>query len=845
MDPINVRATPSNPGKDRSWSFSLRQLWQVPVFFVGVVAVLTVCLTRGLVTPDPARQLHNDLAEARSLLERDANDYESALQHAKQAVHNLMYDQGRAAEAFFLLGSVHLRIADRLSSESQSPSSEGNSQELRTQNLEEARNCLQEAERRGLDGEDGNRLRYRLAKVRFHLREDPAQVIEQIKASMDYAVDRAEALTLLSQTYLRLNPPNLKEALKANKKLREEVPQLGEDVLGPAKLAGAKLLLQLNQREEARKTLEKISDRAPPAILTEKNMLLAGLYQEERKWAEAAALWRAVLDEKRVPLTEAGAVLYNLGVCCRRQDQNGAAAAAWNDCLRCSQGEEGQAAALALAELRLHETNPEKGVALLAKAVAKVRKPDDWKNALMDLASVRELFEQAMTIYRQANRYDLAVRTAELYQRVANPPKAQERRAELNGEWAKVVQERARSDKDEAARKKEEATADELLRQAAEAHTEAAKLLSEKNERGEHLWLSAVCSYEGHDYPRAADKLKEIVEREKDNVDRLSEGLFLLGETCRHLNDVKDAQAAYKACVERGARFTYRARYQLALLEIEAGNIDLASQELEQNILIEHRDSDPEAQEKSRLALCALLYQKAVSLPLYYRKVVQHLEGHIDHFAVTPESVRARYQLADSYRQLVDHDTLNRSAFSVSEKLSPEAFEHFLEQNTRSWSRAAEEFAKLEELLAKEPELAALLSLKQQTEIPFFIAECNFNLGKYEKSLQKYDELAQRWGKSPHALLALGGTMRCFSAMKDYEHLRQRAAEVRDRLASTEGLNDNDRQRWIEWLNLATKEQPAPDQGRDAINVQPRIINESQGEPKILYERGPALEPQR
>lgn len=832
MDATNAPATPSNSVEDRSSRFSLHRLWQVPVFFVGLVAVVTACLTRGLVAPDPVRQLHRDLAEARRLLHRHAFDPDGALQHAQQAIDNIMYDQGRAAEAFFLLASAHLRVADQAG------------EAVAEEHWREARRCLQEAERRGLAGDDLNRLHYRQAKVGFHLRDNPSEVVQLLKANVDVAEDRAEALTLLSQAYLRLTPPDFKEALKANKKLREEVPQIGEDILGPAKLAGAKLLLQLNQREEARKTLEKINEQAPPAILSEKNMLLAGLYQEEHKWAEAAALWRAVLDEKRVPLNEAGGVLYNLGVCCRHLDQSGPAADAWNDCLRRSHGEEAQAAALALAELRLHEANPEKGVAMLAEAVAKVRKADDWKNSLMALANVRELFEQAMTIYRQANRFDLAVRTAELYERVAASPKAQVRRAELNGEWAKAVQERARSAKDEATRKKEDTTADELLRHAAEAHAEAAKLLSAKEEKDEHIWLSAVCSFEGHDYPRAADKLKEIVERETDNVDRLSEGLFLLGETCRNLNDVKAAETAYKACVERGARFTYRARYQLAMLEIEAGHIDLAVKELEQNILIEHRESDPEAQEKSRLALCSLLYQSAASLPQYYRNVVQHLEGHLDHFAVTPESVRARYQLADSYRQLVAHNMVNRSAFSVNDKTNPEAFEHFLEVSKRSWTRAAEEFIKLEELI-KNTELTALLSLKQQVEIPFHIAECYFNLGEYEKALHKYEELAKQWDKRQHALRALGETIKCFASMGDFEQLRQRSEEIRERLVTTEGLTENDRRQWIEWLNQVNKT-PMPNRGRDAVgDQQPIIIKENRDEPRIMHDHGPALDPQR
>ena len=102
------------------------------------------------------------------------------------------------------------------------------------------------------------------------------------------------------------------------------------------------------------------------------------------------------------------------------------------------------------------------------------------------------------------------------------------RRAELNGEWAKAAQERAPA-KEEATRKKELATADELLRQAAERHTEVAKLLSDKGERSEDLWLSALRSYEGHDYPRADAKLKEIVVPRKGERRTLERGLVLAG----------------------------------------------------------------------------------------------------------------------------------------------------------------------------------------------------------------------------------------------------------------------------------------------------------------------------
>jgi tetratricopeptide (TPR) repeat protein len=762
------------------------------------------------------------------LLSRQAHDPEGALQHAQQAVDKIMYDPGRAAEAFFLLGSAHMGLAEQ-------PGETAADEHWR-----EARVQLQEAEQRGLGGDDLLQLRYRLAKAGFHLGDDPARIIEQLNDTLDNADDRAEALTLLTQAYLHLNPPDVKKALETNKKLRE-VPQVGEDVLGPAKLAGAKLLLELHQRQEARKTLEKIGESSPAATLAEKNMLLAGLYQEENKWAEAAALWRAVREEKRVPLTEAGGVLYNLGVCCRHLDQYAQAGEAWSECIRLSHGEEARAAALALAEVRVQEAHPEKAISLLADAVANVRKADDWKNGLVELTNVRKLFEQAMTVYTKVQRYDLAVQTAELYERIAVPPKAQLRRAELNDAWARSVREHARSLKDKAARKKEETTAEELLRHAAQAHAEAAKLLKKPDKREEQQWLSAVCSYEGHDYARAAEKLKTIVESVKDNIERQSEGWFLLGETCRRLSDVKAAETAYKACAESGAKFTYRARYELAMLAIEAGDIDRAVKLLEQNILIEHGMPDAEAQEKSRLALCALLYQSAAAFSPYYRRVVQYLEGHLDNYALTPESVRARYQLADSYRLLVNQFAVNRV---ISEKINSEAFDHFLNVSRKSWTRAAEEFTKLEELI-QDQEKASLLSVEQQVEIPFRVAECYYNLGEYEKALHKYEDVANKWGNHENALRAMGETIKCYAAMNDPKQLQQRAEKIRGMLTAVEGLSETKRQQWIEWLKIATVAVPIRES--DTKSDEPRIIIRPREEPQSREEAGPIIktEPRR
>ncbi len=316
-----------------------------------------------------------------------------------------------------------------------------------------------------------------------------------------------------------------------------------------------------------------------------------------------------------------------------------------------------------------------------------------------------------------------------------------------------------------------------------------------------------------------------------ENIDRQSEGWYLLGESYRNLKDADKGMAreAYKNCVANNGRFTCRARYQLAMIDIETGNIDWAIDNLDQNLKIDHRDPDLEAQEKSRFALSSLLYQGSSRLTQKnYRRVVQLLESSIDRCAVTPEAVRARFQLADSYRQLADQRFFDRT---ISGKTSPEAQTHYLGEVRTSLTRAAEEFAKLEELL-QDSELTSLLTVKQRVETPFIVAQCWFDLGEYDKALQKWEELAKKWGSSPEGLWALGDTVRCYSIMGDLTQLRQRVEQIRTMLATIEGLSDSDKQHWNEWLTQVSKIPPEKD--RERTREQERLIIEPRNPAPIL-----------
>ena len=73
--------------------------------------------------------------------------------------------------------------------------------------------------------------------------------------------------------------------------------------------------------------------------------------------------------DPRVPQKAQHVVLYQLGLCYRRLEQNQDAAGAWTECVRRDQGESAAAAALGLADVLLAEVNPGGAVDAFERAV--------------------------------------------------------------------------------------------------------------------------------------------------------------------------------------------------------------------------------------------------------------------------------------------------------------------------------------------------------------------------------------------------------------------------------------------------------------------------------------------
>jgi predicted negative regulator of RcsB-dependent stress response len=728
------------------------QLWQVPVFLLGAVALCTVAAASSFVPAAVEDPVEHDLAVVRRALEKPGVPGSDIVTLAERAAGRASREPEKAGEAHFLAGAVYLRLCER------------STPERAHEEREKAAMHLELAELRGVPPPDQARLTYLRGKLAYLSGGNMPRAIELLTQSLPGGADNpGEGFAMLVQAQLHKPVPDLEGALEANLKQLEFCDD--ETMLTQARLLRGELLLKKEMRGEAIKALEAIGTKAPLAVRLKARYLQSKAAMEEGMWGRAIPWWNELLSHpEAVPGIGKGRMFYNLGVCCMNFEapahEKEAIAA-----LREAQlhgGEEAQAAAMRLAQLHINsESNQAAALEYFQDALEKVSGSSDYTNSLLDLRQARALLEDACRIF--ANRRDAEhfLQAAELYKKIAAPGTAEERIGQAAEARGRELLQEATQGPDGAARKVQ---AQDAFQKAALAYEQAAETRS-PTARIDVLWR-CIESYRLAEKPeQAIAVLKKFVELPAPK-ERKAEAWFTLAQMQRLLK-MPDARESYKQCVAFNAdAFTSQARLQLADIAIELQELDQAEAVLQQ---VKSPANGPvvdrASHELALLKLASLYFQqrKFDKAALECQDLINQYPGRASLFGV-------RDQLGECYRSLA----LQAEESSKDLDVPPRLKNYHQQQRQKSYEAALITYQQLADDLDAKLAAAKALSPAEETlrrRALFRVAECYFKLpNSFEQSFARYNMLFEQFRGDPDALEACRGIYQCWDAALSGHH---------------------------------------------------------------------------
>ena len=566
---------------------------------------------------------------------------------------------------------------------------------------------------------------------------------------------------LLAAAYLEDANPKLPEALEHNTRY------LSDRLLSRAQrerglLRQAQILLRVGRLAECRKTLKEISPDAgnhAGAIVVEGRLLMqeaqdltAGpdvpeeaRLQARRRYEEAIKVLRAARGQDTLSTQATRKAQYLIGVCLLETDDFRAALAQF-DRIRViyPATPEAMAAGFRQAEMARRMGRDAEALAGYRRALATVADPNSYSNPWISLDELQTESLAAYEHYMKTGSFAVALQLVQQFYPLFSRVKKTQWTAETCRTWGHALL--AKSDQlapDESELMRRQGRAQ--LRRAGRAYEELANLETTTRRYTDHLWSSAENYLAGHDYQDAVKVLKEYLKNETRR--RHSRALVNLGEALLALDRVDDALAALRDCVDFHPTdaAAFRARLLASRAYLEKGDVVKAEDLLQDNLDGTLSPSSKEWRE-SLFAMGRLLYING-----QYDKAVARLGEAVQRYPAAPETLEARYLIADSHR---------RGAEALQEKLEssqvPNARQVRTRQICESLEKALTQYKKIQETLGQRQQISTLTALERSIlrNSNFAAGDVQFDLGRYQEAVQTYTTAAYRYQSDPAVLLA-------------------------------------------------------------------------------------------
>ncbi|HWY87672.1 MAG TPA: tetratricopeptide repeat protein, partial [Gemmataceae bacterium] len=620
---------------------------------------------------------------------------------------------------------------------------------------------LEEALALGVASADLAPLKYRIGFTLYKQGKDPKRAIDLMTQSVEKGADRpAQGYGVLVQAYLALPKPNLEAALGASQRQLELAGDRNLEEMAQARLTRGELLLRKHQRPDALKELELIGKEAPRALRLKARFLQARICEEEGLWNKSIPVWRELLnDADGVPGGKV-AVLYALGLAYMNGDpkRTDEARASWENAYALG-GDEGRAAGFRLGEMELHGPKADvvKAIAIWTKVLENVRSPNGYHIQSLKLSRAREILDSACRYLLDNQDYEQTRQVADLYKRIAAAGVAEEHEAQAAEGLARALREKIKDlGLADDARQKEELRAQ--FHRAAVAHEQAAVARADDGQR-EIYWRSALCYLAAQDFTRAGDILDKFVTLEK-NEGRKAEAYLAMAEAYVALGETDKARQAYYKCIEFPfTPFAFRARYQLAVEEINKTNYEQALDILNQNLKFTGPVPDRSAHEKSIFKIADLYsflkdYDKAA---LYYKEASRQYPNNAGALAARDQLAKCYYELA---KQALDKAKVaGDPATKVHHENSRQSW---LEQGFIAYESLADELEHKSRQTSLPP--AELVLLRDAL---FGAADLKLEMNEFSEALRRYKDLQEKYRQQLAGLMACHKIWRCSGYMWD------------------------------------------------------------------------------
>jgi hypothetical protein len=507
--------------------------------------------------------------------------------------------------------------------------------------------------------------------------------------------------------------------------------------------------------------LERITSTAPDEILVTARVLLADSYETTQEWDKAARSWEMVRTNTKLAAAAKGAVLYRLGRCYAQDRRPKEAASAWAEAATLP-GDEGQAAALRLADLRA-ESDAKASADGFASALQSVRAPADYRNTVVPIDEARQIIEHAAAVCRSKGDAASAQRLLELYSRLAPPGRDDDLSAQAADTAAQALVEQAKQSPGQSAPLLDQSRGQYLI--AARAYERAAGKVAPGPDQAQWLWKSADRYLKAQQQQAALDVLTRMTQLEGVlGEENIAEAWFQVGSIYHQKQQYAAARAAYQHCLTPSGRFSLSARYQLAMLDLIENKFNEAESALQENRTALRSAAQPDASllEQTEFGLAAVAFQRQTAVKEELREYTtaeQRYLGALQQFPESAEMPKARYHLGQCYW------------FAASQKsralgggtLTDDERKAYKKQESESLQKAAEQFEKIEATLMARKK-AAPLSAEEESLLwrsSFLVAHCTFYLAKFEEAIRLYGQLATRYQGQVGELGALSQVFQC------------------------------------------------------------------------------------